>query len=87
MSHTSVSIYYGFSNNKNDFQLQINNYNISMDSKIDNAITSYLTGITTAKEMFYYYHLKNNLNYWHENKKVRISKDSQEYLWTQLKKH
>lgn len=42
-----------FDSLKNDFQLQINNYNISIDSKIDNAITSYLTGITTAKESTY----------------------------------
>lgn len=34
---------------KNDFDAQINNYNKSIDNKVDGAIASYLAGIKTAK--------------------------------------
>ncbi|MBO6120020.1 MAG: hypothetical protein J6P02_06090 [Lachnospiraceae bacterium] len=39
-----------FDSLKNDFQSQIDNYNTSIDSKIDGAIASYLSGIQVAKE-------------------------------------
>ena len=35
---------------KNDFQAQINAYNTSIDAKIDNAIASYLAGVTVEAE-------------------------------------
>ncbi len=40
-----------FDSLKNDFQSQIDQYNTSIDSKIDGAIASYLAGITMAKTM------------------------------------
>ena len=39
-----------FDSLKNDFQAQIDNYNTSIDSKIDGAIAAYLAGITVQKE-------------------------------------
>ncbi len=39
-----------FDSLKNDFQSQINQYNTSIDSKIDEAIASYLKGIVTSKQ-------------------------------------
>ncbi len=39
-----------FDSLKNDFQTQLDSYNNQIDSKIDNAISSYLAGITFAKE-------------------------------------
>ena len=39
-----------FDSLKSDFQNQIDQYNTSIDSKIDGAIASYLSGITVAKE-------------------------------------
>ena len=38
-----------FDSLKNDFQAQIDNYNTSIDSKIDGAIAAYLAGIRVAK--------------------------------------
>ena len=38
-----------FDSLKNDFQNQIDQYNTSIDSKIDGAIASYLAGISVAK--------------------------------------
>ena len=38
-----------FENLKEDFDSQINNYNASIDNKIDGAIASYLAGIQTSK--------------------------------------
>ena len=35
---------------KNDFQVQLDRYNTSIDSKIDDAIASYLGGITISKD-------------------------------------
>ena len=31
--------------------------------------------IITAKEIYYYYPLKKNLNYWHENTNIKIPGD------------
>ena len=39
-----------FDSLKNDFQSQIDQYNTSIDAKIDGAISSYLAGINVAKE-------------------------------------
>ena len=39
-----------FDSLKNDFQTQIDQYNTSIDSKIDGAIAAYLSGLTIAKE-------------------------------------
>ena len=39
-----------FDSLKNDFQSQIDQYNISIDNKIDNAIASYLAGVTVTTE-------------------------------------
>ena len=36
---------------KNTFQSQLNQYNTSIDSKIDNAIAGYLSGVTVKKEV------------------------------------
>ena len=38
---------------KNNFREQIEQYNISIDSKIDGAIASYLAGINLSKETLY----------------------------------
>ena len=43
-----------FDSLKNDFQAQINAYNTNIDSKIDEAISSYLSGIKVAKEYILY---------------------------------
>lgn len=40
-----------FDSLKNDFQAQINNYNSSIDAKLDGAIASYLSGINIAVEV------------------------------------
>lgn len=40
-----------FDSLKNDFQSKLDSYNSSIDSKIDNAIASYLQGIKVAKEI------------------------------------
>ena len=40
-----------FDSLKNNFQSQIDQYNTSIDSKIDGAITSYLSGINISKEV------------------------------------
>ena len=42
-----------FESLKNNFSNQIEQYNISIDSKIDGAIASYLAGINLSKETFY----------------------------------
>ena len=42
-----------FDSLKNDFQNQIDQYNTSIDSKIDGAISSYLAGLNLAKETNY----------------------------------
>ena len=47
-----------FDSLKNDFQSQIDQYNTSIDSKIDGAIASYLAGIRVSKTT----ELTNNLN-------------------------
>lgn len=39
-----------FDSLKNNFQTQLNEYNISIDSKVDNAIATYLAGIRTTNE-------------------------------------
>ena len=39
-----------FDSLKNDFQSQIDQYNTSIDSKIDGAIASYLAGISVSKK-------------------------------------
>ena len=39
-----------FDSLKNDFQSQLDGYNTSIDAKIDNAIASYLAGISISKE-------------------------------------
>ena len=43
-----------FDSMKNDFQSQIDQYNTSIDSKIDGAIAAYLAGIKTANSVQYY---------------------------------
>ena len=43
-----------FDSLKNNFQAQINAYNTNIDSKIDEAISSYLSGIKVAKEYILY---------------------------------
>ena len=63
-----------FDSLKNDFQSQIDEYNTSLDSKIDGAIASYLSGIRIAKTStvntyldsmneYRFYHKANKLNY------------------------
>ena len=42
-----------FDSLKNDFQSQIDQYNTSLDAKIDGAISSYLSGIQVAKKTKY----------------------------------
>ena len=42
-----------FDSLKNDFQSQIDQYNTSIDAKIDGAIASYLAGITVSKDTQY----------------------------------
>ena len=42
-----------FDSLKNDFQSQINQYNTSIDAKIDGAIASYLAGINLSKDTTY----------------------------------
>ena len=42
-----------FDSLKNDFQTQINQYNTSIDNKIDGAIATYLAGIKVSKETKY----------------------------------
>ena len=42
-----------FDSLKNNFQSQLNQYNENIDSKIDNAIASYLSGVTIGKEHIY----------------------------------
>ena len=42
-----------FDSLKNDFQSQINQYNTSIDAKIDGAIASYLAGISLSKDTTY----------------------------------
>ena len=39
-----------FDSLKNDFQSQIDNYNVNIDNKIDEAIASYLSGLKISKE-------------------------------------
>ena len=39
-----------FDSLKNDFQSQLNEYNVNIDSKIDDAISAYLTGIVIQKK-------------------------------------
>ena len=41
-----------FDSLKNDFQSQIDQYNTSIDSKIDGAIASYLAGIAASFSLF-----------------------------------
>ena len=50
-----------FDSLKNDFQAQINVYNTNIDSKIDEAIAAYLSGIKVAKE--YQLYLDPNCKY------------------------
>lgn len=44
-----------FDSLKNDFQVKLNQYNANIDSKIDNAIASYLAGIEVSKDPANYF--------------------------------
>ena len=51
-----------FESLKNDFQSQINRYNSSLDSKIDGAIATYLSGVTIAKVSVFTPRIKDYTN-------------------------
>ena len=52
-----------FDSLKNDFQSQIDQYNTSIDSKIDGAIASYLAGVrVNAEPLVYYDRIKGAIN-------------------------
>ena len=48
---------------KNDFQSQLDAYNATIDSKIDNAIAGYLAGLKTEKKSSGYHTRTGSLSY------------------------
>ena len=56
-----------FDSLKNNFQAQIDQYNTSIDNKIDGAIASYLAGINMSKEV--------KVNVWNSNRNYVIAKN------------
>ena len=63
-----------FDSLKNDFQSQIDQYNTSLDAKIDGAISSYLSGIQVAKKTKYAVEIAD----W---KEITLLSDALEQTW------